>query len=272
LKHLVNLIFIHLFFITGCYAQFSKDRRDKWFISGAFEGMNYFGDLQDKIITTNEMHFAVSGGISYQVIPHLSTNLYLTLGSVGASDSKNGERWKYRNLSFESDIFEAALTAEYDILDMETPDKRNKFTPYIFAGVGVFHFNPYTYDESGKKVYLQPLGTEGETTPYSLWQFCIPFGVGAKVAVSSTVRLSAEFNIRKLFTDYLDDVSQHQYADTTQLLITHGPEAVALSYRADEIPNSPYKSYGYRGNPGKNDGYYSFIIRASLQLFTGRFQ
>jgi hypothetical protein len=271
-KHFIQLLFIHILFISSCYAQFSHDRYDKWFASAAFQGMNYFGDLQDNLITTNEMNFGVSLGLSYQVIPHLSTNLYLTVGTVGASDGKNGEKWKYRNLSFESSIFETALTAEYDIMDMETPDKENKFTPYIFAGIGVFHYNPYTYDAAGKKIYLQPLGTEGETTPYSLTQFCIPFGIGAKYAVSSTVRLSAELSIRKLFTDYLDDVSQHQYADTTELAITHGPVAASLSYRADEIPDSPYKFYGYRGNPSKNDGYYSFIIRASLQLFTGRFQ
>ncbi len=254
------------------YAQFSQDRQDKWFVNGAFEAMNYVGDLQDKFITTKEMCFAAAGGVSYQIIPHLSSNAFLTVGKVKASDSKNGERWKYRNLSFQSAILEVSLTAEYDILDMETPDKGNVFSPYIFAGVGMFHFNPYTFDASGKKVYLQPLGTEGETTPYSLWQFCIPFGVGAKYAVSSSVRLSAEFSLRKLFTDYLDDVSQHQYADTTQLLLTHGPLAASLSYRADEIPNSPYKFYGYRGNPNKKDDYYSFIVRASFQLFTGRFR
>jgi hypothetical protein len=272
LKHLKTLLFIHLFFIARCYSQFSQDRQDKWFASVAFEGMNYFGDLQDKIFTTKEMSFGASVGLSYQIIPHLSSNLYFTVGNVKASDSKNGDRWKYRNLSFQTIIFETALTAEYDIIDMETPDKENNFTPYIFAGVGVFHFNPFTYDASGKKVYLQPLHTEAEATPYSLWQFCIPFGVGAKYAVSNTVRLSAEFSVRKLFTDYLDDVSQHQYPDTTFLLQKYGPESAALSYRADEIPNTPYKFYGYRGNPGKKDGYYSIIVRASLQLFTGRFK
>jgi hypothetical protein len=234
--------------------------------------MNYFGDLQPKAVTTTEMSFGAALGLSYQIIPHLGANFYLTVGSVKASDSKNGEKWKYRNLSFQTEIFEASLTAEYDILDMETPEKEHNFTPYIFAGVGIFHFDPYTYDASGKKVYLQPLHTEGETSLYSLSQFCIPFGVGAKYAVSNTVRLSAEFSVRKLFTDYLDDVSQHQYADTTFLLQKYGPESAALSYRANEIPNSPYKFYGYRGNPGKKDGYYSIIIRVSLELFTGRFK
>jgi len=92
-------------------------------------------------------------------------------------------------------------------------------------------------------------------------------GIGIKYAITNTVQLSAEFDLRKTLTDYLDDVSQHHYIDTVQLLQTNGPEAASLSYRADEIPNNDYKFYGYRGNPGKKDGYYSFLFKVAVQLF-----
>ena len=238
--------------------------------------INYSGDLQDKNATTKESKFSGMAGITYQSSHHYSVNFSLMQGKLGASDSKTGTKWFYRNLSFQSNIFEVAVTAEYDLINITkiggafADQNTNRFTPYLFAGVGIFHFNPYTYDMSGKKVYLQPLGTEGETTPYSLWQVSVPFGFGAKYLVSSTVMLSAELSLRKTFTDYIDDVSHFHYIDTVLLAATHGQEAASLSYRADEIPNNHYAFYGYRGNPKKNDDYYTFTIKASIQLFANR--
>jgi hypothetical protein len=127
------------------------------------------------------------------------------------------------NLNFQSSLFEASVTAEYDLIDITEPDDGNfidnnprKFTPYAFAGLGMFHFNPYTHDQAGKKVYLQPIGTEGQLTPYPLWQICLPYGLGVKYAISNNFLVSAEFNLRKTFTDYIDDASIHHYPDSTQ--------------------------------------------------------
>lgn len=265
----VSIIFYFLFFLCcSCFAQ------REWFANIAVGPINYTGDLLDKQFATKEMKVNGALGVSYRYTPHLVFNASLMAGKIGAMDSKNGPKWFYRNLNFQTWLFELAATAEYDINDISQPENSfadqnpQKFTPYIFAGVGLFHFNPYTYDLSGRKVHLQPLGTEGQTNPYSLWSFSIPYGIGAKYALNNTTVLSAEFSIRKLFTDYLDDASQHQYPDTTALLASRGQDAASLSYRADEIPNTPYKFYGYRGNPDRKDGYYSFVLKLSIQLFT----
>lgn len=239
--------------------------------------MNYTGDLLDKQFAAKEAKFNGAVGLSYQYLPNLSFNANLMVGKIGAMDIKNGRKWYYRNLSFQTMLYEGTLTAEYDFNDISQPEDAfnnenpQKFTPYLFAGIGLFHFNPYTYDVSGKKVFLQPLGTEGQATPYSLWQVCFPYGIGGKYAINSTTIISAELSVRKLLTDYLDDVSQHKYPDSAALLASRGPEAAALSYRANEIPNSPYiKQNGYRGEPSRKDGYYSFLVKASFQLFTKR--
>jgi Outer membrane protein beta-barrel domain len=266
-----------LFFILLAFDCQSQERWGQLYVSGGMGGMNYSGDLQEKAITAGQMRLGGTVGVTYQARPHLAGNFSFTLGSIGATDAKNGPRWVYRNLSFKTVIFEASVTAEYDFINIDQPDDQSfadmnpkRVTPYIFAGLGLFHFNPYTYDLSGKKVYLQPLGTEGQVTGYALWQASFPIGVGVRYALSNTVMLSGEFNFRKTLTDYLDDVSHHQYADTTELLATHGQEAASLSYRADEIANTPYKFYGYRGNPDKKDVYYSFMIKFSYQLFAHR--
>ena len=51
--------------------------------------------------------------------------------------------------------------------------------------------------------------------------------------------IAGEMNIRKAFTDYMDDVSHFNYIDTALLLSTNGQLSASLSYRADEIPEWP---------------------------------
>jgi len=271
---LKQVAFFVCFFFTAIAAAYSQP---EWFANVGIGPVNYVGDLQDKRFTTVEMKFNASAGLTYQATPHFAGNLSLMYGKLGAMDAKNGPKWVFRNLNFQSSLFEASITGEadlYDITQLENAfadQNPQKFTPYIFAGVALFHFNPYTYDPAGTKVYLQPLGTEAQTTPYSLWAFSIPFGIGAKYALNNDVLISAEFNIRKTFTDYIDDVSQYHYPDTTALAASHGQEAATLSYRADEIPGNIYNfKDGYRGNPTKKDGYYSFMIKLSYQLFTSK--
>ena len=132
----------------------------------------------------------------------------------------------------------------------------------------MFNFNPYTY-YNGQKVYLAPLKTEAETVPYSLWQVSVPFGVGIKYALTENIMIAGEMNIRKAFTDYMDDVSKFSYVDTTLLLNTNGQLSASLSYRADEIPNGHYAFYAERGNPDKKDKYYNFMIKVIFRFGEG---
>ena len=81
--------------------------------------------------------------------------------------------------------------------------------------MGLFHFNPFTYDKENNKTYLQPLSTEGQglkeypgRKKYSLTQFCLPVGGGWKWNINENWDISYELGFRILFTDYLDDVSK----------------------------------------------------------------
>ena len=111
--------------------------------------------------------------------------------------------------------------------------------------MAIYHFNPYTTDTSGAKTYLKPLSTEGEgfiagKKNYDLTQLAIPFGAGVKFALSDNVNVGLEVGYRKLFTDYLDDVSS-TFVDQSTLLANRGGEAVQLAYRGDELKNGvPY--------------------------------
>jgi hypothetical protein len=152
---------------------------------------------------------------------------------------------------------------------------RHRFSPYIFAGVAVYHFDPYAYDTSGNKVYLKPLSTEGEGLPqypdrklYGLTQLAIPFGAGIKLRISESVVIAYEISFRKLFTDYLDDVST-AYVDETTLLNAKGPKAVEMAYRGGEIKGGDptYPGDGTkRGGPNAKDWYYTSGIRISIAI------
>jgi opacity protein-like surface antigen len=231
---------------------------------------NYSGDLQDKGFTLSQSHFAGGFGVSYDITDHFSVQSALTFGTISAND-KYG-RNKARNLNFNSAISEVNVGVQYFI----TPLSEHVLTPYVFAGLAVYHFNPYTTDTAGAKTFLKPLSTEGEgfiqgKNNYNLTQFAIPFGAGVKFSLSDNVNVGLEMGYRKLFTDYLDDVST-TYVDQSALLASRGPEAVELAFRGDELKNgaTTYPVGGtLRGSSTHKDWYYFTGLTASFRLFSG---
>jgi hypothetical protein len=235
---------------------------------------NYIGDLQSKTYTTQQSNGSFGAGVQYDFTGHFSLLSNLTYGRISAADGYSSKPdLRARNLNFESVIGEWNLLAEYNIFDLET----HRLTPYVFAGVAVFHFNPYAYDTTGKKVYLRPLSTEGEglaqypgRKPYALTQFSIPFGGGIKFRISDRIVLAYEIGMRKTFTDYLDDVST-TYVSQAALLAAKGPEAVQMAYRGNEVKGgAAYPADGtIRGNPKHKDWYYMSGLRVTIALNSG---
>lgn len=232
---------------------------------------NYNGDLQSQDYTRQQSHLSFGAGIQYDLNPHFSLLSNLTYGKVGASDSYSPYAdLRARNLSFLTDIGELNVLIEYNLLDLRS----HWVTPYVFVGAAVYHFNPYAYDTTGKKVYLRPLSTEGEGLPqypgrkeYALTQMAIPFGAGIKFRISDRVTLAYEVGLRKLFTDYLDDVSS-TYVSESVLLAAKGPEAVEMAYRGNEIKEgAAYPAAGTpRGGPHHDDWYYMSGLRVTIAL------
>lgn len=230
---------------------------------------NYEGDLQDKRYTFQQARFAGGLGLSYDLTNHFSIRGMATIAEISAND-KYGKN-KNRNLNFTSKIYEAQLGLEYYI----TPLADHALTPYLFASIAIFHFSPYTYDTTGKKVFLEPLSTEGEgfvpgVKKYNLNQLAIPFGGGVKLSLSENINVGIEVGFRKLFTSYLDDVSGN-YVDEALLLANRGSEAVELAYRGNELKNSSstYPAAGSKRGGGKDDWYYFTGVTVSFRLGNG---
>ena len=265
----MKFLLYSLLFIPGLV------QAQRWHVNLTGGLSNYSGDLQGKAYTFDQSFFAFGAGVQYDITRNFSAISNISYMKVGASDQYNNANLVFRNLSFQTSIVEWNLLGEYTFLDIT----EKKFSPFVFGGIAVFHFNPYAYDTAGQQVYLKPLSTEGEglpqypdQKPYSLTQFAIPFGGGFKFRVSENVVIAYEVGFRKTFTDYLDDVSTI-YVDKTILLNAKGPLAVEMAYRANELkggdPNYPVAGTA-RGGPKYKDMYYYTGIRISIALLSKR--
>ncbi len=235
----------------------------------------YNGDLADKLFPKKVTNGAIGITGNYELTDKLMLRAGYVYTIVGGADRYSDKpALVARNLSFETAIHEFSLVGEYYIFDLN----ERRYSPYIFAGLAVFSYNPYAYTTTGDRVYLKPLSTEGQgiagypdRRPYSLTQVAIPFGGGFKFAVTDRIRIGLEVNMRKLFTDYLDDVSK-DYIDEADLLAAKGPLAVAMSYRGGEIPggNPAYPEKDVqRGNPKSNDWYYTTGLHLTYRFGSG---
>lgn len=228
---------------------------------------NYQGDLQEKSLTLKNSKIAGGLGVHLPITDNWQFRGSVLYGQLYSTD-KGGKNYK-RNLDFYTDLFEIMGGIQYNFTSLS-----EKFTPYLFAGLGIFHFNPYTFDTSGNKFYLQPLSTEGQgftkgIQSYGLTQFSIPFGAGVDFHLSDRWSLGLEIGFRKLFTDYLDDVSG-TYIDANDLLTARGPKAVELSYRGGEInPLATYPPAGTRRGGDSKDWYYFILGKLSYEIGSG---
>lgn len=259
MKTLLTLIFI-------LFSLFSHAQNLSITAFGGFS--NYKGDLQEKNFTATKSHPAYGAGLLYEITEKISARANFTVGKISAAD-KDGNKNKSRNLSFSSPVTDIHLGAEYSLFNIY----EKGFTPYVFAGISYFKFNPSALDTSGDKVFLQPLGTEGQgfydgRKKYNLSQFSLPFGGGVKLALGDNIRIGFEAGFRKTLTDYLDDVST-TYADKDLLTANNGPQAAELAFRGDELKGSlqAYPPAGdQRGQPKFKDWYYFTGLSVAFRL------
>ena len=243
---------------------------------GIFGGLAaYQGDLTDKVIPKKVTNGAIGVTVNYELTPQIMLRGGFTYSIIGGADRfAHDDSMLARNLAFETHLTEFSAIGEYYFFNLD----EQKFSPYVFGGLAVFHFNPYAYNGTTNKIFLKPLSTEGEglsaypdRKPYALTQLALPFGAGVKYAFNDRVRLGLELGIRKLFTDYLDDVSS-RYVDAADLLADRGQLAVDMSYRGDELPggNPNYPAKGaQRGGVKHKDSYYFLGLHLTYRLGTG---
>ena len=246
--------------ITICSVHAQKG----WEIGGWLGTSLYYGDLNNKV---NFNDPGLAGGFltKWNFNTRLSLRGSLNFGMISADDADSDNNFnRNRNLSFKSNIWDITTGFEFNFMEHIRGSKFETYTPFVFVGLSAFRFNPKA-ELNGVTYNLQELGTEGQDIGEEYFRISagLTLGAGFKWDVSSDVTFAAEFTTRRLFTDYIDDVST-VYPDKPTLEAIRGPEAVALSDRS--LIDGIGVAGRQRGNSADNDRY-TFISLALTKYF-----
>lgn len=219
-----------------------------WEAGGWLGTSYYFGDIN----TEFNIDPAFAGGLvgRYNFNERVCVKFSANYGSISAYDSDSDNSFQQqRNLHFRSRLLDGTAQFEFNFLPYKHGSRDEFYTPYLFAGLSVFNFEPQA-EYQGEWVDLRPLGTEGQFKgeEYSTLQGAIAYGIGLKIDLSYEWSLNFELSARRLFTDYLDDVST-VYPDFDDLEALHGQIAVDLS-----DPSIPFSEGVQIGQPGRQRG------------------
>jgi hypothetical protein len=262
-------------FLTAClccclsfvsYAQYRNGKNEIGLLLG---GSNYFGDLAPEIVL-KETKF--SGGIFFKQnhTKFFSSRYQFAYGRIAGTD-KNFKANNYRNLSFQTNIFELGYNAELNFLPFGMNVLEKNASTFVFAGFNVFMFNPKTRIYNGDKIELRDLGTEGQVLnnkrKYSLIQPSVTLGLGYKLNISDKWILGTELGFRKTFTDYLDD-TKDLYADYNAINSQQGANAANLSQAQVQNGNTAIDANTMRGDKHLKDWYFIAGVTISYRFVT----
>jgi hypothetical protein len=214
-----------------------------WELGGFAGGSAYMGDLNPNN-PVKISGIALGGFIQRNFDGYLSAKLNYTFGTIRGDDNTSSDpQMRARNLSFITTLNEVSVIGEFNFLKYIPEAGENRYTPFIYLGVGVVGYNPQA-DYQGQRYDLRPLMTEGEAKPYKNAALAFPYGVGFKYNFSGKWNIIADIGYRNPSTDYLDDVSG-KYPDPGKL---PSDLSRALSDRSGENTGV------YIGTPGTQRG------------------
>jgi len=191
---------------------------------------------------------------------------FLRANVHGDATSSGNAFIQQQKLYFKSPIYEASVVGEFNFFKFEPSYERVSYTPYLFLGVGGFHFQPKSYNFEGDLVNLHPYETEGVN--YRRLVMNIPFGAGFRYNLRGPWTVGMELGYRIAFTDYLDDIS-----GTYIFPYTNVPEERVLGderlrQRIYFIDPSQEMTVGtQRGDGRKRDAYMLATFTISYAIF-----
>ncbi len=255
-----KLFYFILFFTTVLHGQ-------KGYELGAWLGTStYYGDLNTTLVPRK---LGLAGGICARrnFNTRISAKTSFSFARIAADDSQSSNNFqKSRNLSFRSNIFDWTNALEFNFYEYVHGSKDSYYTPYLLAGFSIFSYNPKA-KLNNNWYALRPQGTEGQDLggEYGRISGALTIGGGFKWDYNRDISFNIEFSTRKLFTDYVDDVST-VYADTKSLRARRGPIAAELADRS--LIDGIGVLGRQRGNSQDNDTYIFFGF-AVMKYFGG---
>lgn len=205
---------------------------------GMVGASNYSGDVSEQKMRMDQTNLAFGFLGRYNINQRWSFKGFVGYGKVSGADSLAAKaETRIRNTNFSSVIYEFSAQFEYNLVRNNLSNRGSKpLIPYLYAGVGMFNFNPKTIF-NGEEYELQPLGTEGQGTTlyndrkkYDLTTICFPMGIGLKKRITQNICVGIEIGARFTFTNYIDDVGG-TYVNDKVVESSYGIVAGELSNR-----------------------------------------
>ena len=257
MKQIVKLLILSIFPLCA-YAQEGNE-------VGVWLGAaQYFGDLN----TNNRISspgLAAGALVRHNFNERVCISGHIAYGRLSAADSTSTNSFQQtRNLSFRSNVWDISGQFEFNFFPYIHGSYDQYFTPYIFGGLAFSKFNPQA--KLGDRWFdLRDLGTEGQNSgdEYLTSALALAYGIGFKVDINKDFSLNFALSGRRLFSDYLDDVSQ-QYPDINTLRNQRGAIAAQLSDRSND-PSFAFEGF-QRGNQ-KDSDYYYFLSISLVKYF-----
>ncbi len=286
-------------------AQFARNswkrqRKELYFGGGV---SNFLGDLGGRNRVGTDYSYAdlelsltrpsITLGYRYRLSKTWAVRADFCYIAVSGSDALTTEpARRNRNLSFKSNIYEVSANVDYAFYfdrggnryalrsTFRSRARASNFYFYVSGGIGAFYFNPQG-QLNGIWYSLQPLGTEGQGLPgapkkYSRVSVSLPMAAGLRVGLGKSFTLGLEYNFRKTFTDYIDDV-HGVYYDKEEIRKANGNLGNVAAYFSDpnlgEIPGATKPSGD--GTPAQrgdkqNDSFMAVEIKLGLILKTNK--
>lgn len=227
---------------------FASERTSAQFTPSRYEaGINigsliYQGDLSAGALGyTRSLKPAIGVFVARSLDEYFSVRATLAFGSIEANDLaySSPEYRQYRALSFSSSVIEFSGQLVYHFLGNTAAWNNNRFSPYVFAGLG---FSSLNIKRNWSKMDLAYFGGQSSTitglgidTLHKVPSLIpvIPVGLGVQYLATPRIAINAELTYRLTATDYLD-------------------------------------GFKYVADPKKNDYYYGFTIGISYRFGNDR--
>jgi hypothetical protein len=147
---------------------------------------------------------------------------------------------------FKKTAQDLSVSVEINYLEYILGEKKTPFTPYIMGGLGVMYFpyellrsgdpnNPGSLEVLSNINPNHPLVVNENGVQESVIAPTIPFGFGVKFNVGERIGIGAEYLMRKIFSDKLDDLD-----DPLSFSKTNNAETVKYT---DFLHNNDWPGY-----------------------------
>lgn len=212
-----RLLVVGLFISFGASAQ-------KMEVGGGLGGMLYKGDVSTHL---NPRFYRPAGSLffRYNATRSFSMRAGVAIGSFQAEDRfSNDPLQQARDFSFRSTTSELTVDLEYNFLNYKATPKAKNWTPYVFAGIGLFNYTNHVVKSRG--------------------QLNFPLGVGFKYEIKRPWSVGVEFGTRFTTNDYLDGLGERTFGVTTNKLAQGNPALNdSYTYTAITVSYTFYKIF-----------------------------